>query len=117
MHPLKALVIEDNPVDAVLIKGLLAKSTSPTYDVEVVPQLPAGLERLARGRTDVILLDLTLPDSEGLETFIRVHESAAAIPIVVLTGLDDLHLAAKAVECGASALPQARHAKQPRPTR
>jgi glutamate dehydrogenase (NAD(P)+) len=103
MHPLKALVIEDSPVDATLIKGLLAKSRSPAFDVEVIPQLAAGLERLARRGIDLILLDLNLPDSDGLETFVRVHEAAPAIPIVVLTGQDDLHLAAKAVECGASA--------------
>src|SRR5262245_56107176 len=103
MHPLKALVIEDSTVDTVLIKGLLAKSRSPAFDVEVVPRLKEGLDRLASGGTDVLLLDLTLPDSEGLQTFVRVHEAATGIPIVVWTGQDDLQLAAKAVECGASA--------------
>src|SRR5687768_8527 len=96
MKPLKALLIEDSPVDAALIKGLLGKAKGPAFEVETADRLTAGLERLARGGVDVVLLDLTLPDSEGLETYVRAHEAAPETPVIVLSGLDDLRLAAKA---------------------
>src|SRR5262249_23655977 len=65
--------------------------------------LARGLERLAAGGIDAVLLDLTLPDSEGLATFfqVRARTQSPAIPVVILTGMDDVKLGAKAVEAGA----------------
>jgi len=99
----KVLLIEDNPVDTVLIKGLLSKVQGAHFHLETTERLSTGLEMIERGGFDVILSDLTLPDSQGLATFMRVFDAAGDIPVVVLTGMDDLSLAAKAVEEGAQA--------------
>jgi len=103
MTTARVLLIEDNPVDAVLIKGLLSRVPRAKFEVETAEKLATGLNMIERGGFDVIISDLTLPDSQGLETFIRVFEAAGAVPVVVLTGVDDLRLAAKAVEEGARA--------------
>lgn len=101
-RPVPMLLVEDNPVHAQLIQELLAEATNPPYEIEWVDRLEAGLERLARGGIQLVLLDLTLPDSEGLETFYRVRaRTSGDLPIVVLSALDDVVLAAKAVEDGA----------------
>jgi glutamate dehydrogenase (NAD(P)+) len=100
-HAVHILLIEDNPVDVRLIQGFLARSKNPVFHVESADRLESGLKRLMSGGIDVVLLDLTLPDSHDLETFVRVRAQAPQIPIVVLTGMDDLTLASKAVEAGA----------------
>jgi glutamate dehydrogenase (NAD(P)+) len=96
------LVIEDSPTQA---QGFALTLEAAGFQVEQADRLAAGLERLAAGGIDAVLLDLTLPDSEGMETFLRVRAQtqAAAIPVVILTGMDDVHLGAKAVEAGAQA--------------
>src|SRR5262249_1532890 len=103
------LLIEDNPVQAKLIANLLAGSTSPVFDLQIAGQLGEGLERIdaaesgngSHGHVDIVLLDLVLPDSEDLDTFARVHAHAPNLPVVILTGLDDVSIAARAVELGA----------------
>ncbi|HEV2129530.1 MAG TPA: Glu/Leu/Phe/Val dehydrogenase dimerization domain-containing protein, partial [Longimicrobiaceae bacterium] len=95
------LLIEDNPIQTRLIQKLLGEATSPTFQVKTADRLQSGFERLAEGGVDLVLLDLMLPDSEGLETFVRFHAQAPEVPVIVQTGLDDLTLAAKAVESGA----------------
>jgi glutamate dehydrogenase (NAD(P)+) len=102
MRATKVLLVEDSPFDARLIVGLLTKARGVSFTVEHVGELATGLDRLSKDAFDVILLDLTLPDSQGLATFFRVHE-ATEIPIVILSGIDDLALTAKAVEGGAHA--------------
>lgn len=97
----QVLLIEDNPVHARLIEGLLSESKSPSFQLTVAGLLADGLARLAAGNIDLILLDLVLPDSQDLETFIRVRSHAPTVPIVIVTGTDDINLAAKAVEAGA----------------
>jgi glutamate dehydrogenase (NAD(P)+) len=96
----RVLVIEDSPTHAELFARILEKAG---FQVERAARLSAGLERLAAGGIDAVLLDLTLPDSEGLETFYRVrgHTQSPAVPVVILTGTDDIKLGAKAVEAGA----------------
>ncbi|MEX2530006.1 MAG: response regulator [Gemmatimonadota bacterium] len=98
---LTVLLIEDNPVQARLIQGLLEGSTAPPFRVQVRDTLAGGIERVEEGGVDAVLLDLMLPDSEELETFSRFHAHAGEIPIVILSGLDDMALAARAVEGGA----------------
>ncbi len=95
------LLIEDNPVHARLVQGLLSESRSPSFHLVTALGLNEGLNRLDQGDVDLVLLDLTLPESQDLETFIRVRARAPRVPIVILTGLDDIKLAAKAVEAGA----------------
>src|SRR5262245_52389864 len=102
---INVLLIEDNPVQAKHIANLLAGSNSPIFDLQIAAQLGEGLERIgaaaANGHIDIVLLDLMLPDSEDLETFARVHARAPNLPVVILTGLDDVSTAGRAVELGA----------------
>ncbi|PQO25757.1 glutamate dehydrogenase [Blastopirellula marina] len=101
MSEILVLVVEDNPLQAKLIEELLSETGETKFTIYSVERLETGLNYLSQNRPDAILLDLTLPDSEGLPTFLRMHEAAGNIPVVVLTGNDDLSLAAKAVEAGA----------------
>src|ERR671933_197158 len=86
--PIRALLVEDNPGDARLIREMLREAG-------------AGLEQLASSGADVMLLDLSLPDSGGFATFEAAHGAAPDVPIVVLSGLDDEALAVRAVQEGA----------------
>ena len=95
------LLVEDNPGDARLIQEMLAESGEADYQLEHADRLSQGLERLLEGRIDVMLLDLSLPDSQGLETLDKVQAQASAEPIIVLTGLDDEMIAVEAVRQGA----------------
>ena len=97
----RVLLIEDNPVHARLVTGLLHESQKPVFELTTCDRLVDGLARLAQGGIDIVLLDLTLPDSQDLETFVRVRTQAPSLPIVIVTGVDDIKLAAKAVEAGA----------------
>ncbi|MEX2561198.1 MAG: SpoIIE family protein phosphatase, partial [Pirellulales bacterium] len=98
---LSALLIEDNPGDARLIRELLSQVREVRFELEHVDRLAAGLDRLARGPVALVLLDLSLPESRGLETFRQMRSAAGTTPIVVLTGLDDAELAVAAVQEGA----------------
>lgn len=98
---INVLLIEDNPGDAALIRVLLEEVEGTPFALERVDRLTAGLERLARGGIDVVLLDLSLPESQGLPTFLRAKSHAPNLPILVLTGLDDETLAVRAVQAGA----------------
>jgi PAS domain S-box-containing protein len=97
----KVLLIEDNPMDARLMEMMLTKATPGQYSIERVERLKDGLDRIKRGGVDVILLDLNLSDSRGLETFLHLQAGATEIPIIALTGMDDTDLAITTVQHGA----------------
>jgi len=103
---IKVLLIEDNPGDAGLIRQALAEarvasSLIPTLDLVYADRLSAGLARLSEYDIDAVLLDLSLPDSQGLDTVVKTHTQRSDIPIVVLTGLDDEIIAVQALQEGA----------------
>ncbi len=98
---IQVLLIEDNPDDARLVETYLRRSDWVQFDLERVDRLGRGLQRLEQGDVDVVLLDLTLPDSQGIETFERACAEAPDVPIIVMTGIDDSSLALKAVRDGA----------------
>jgi len=98
---IKVLLIEDNPGDAHLIRQMLAEVGIASFDLEWADRLSTGLERLAKGGIDVLLLDLSLPDSQGLDTFVRAQAQPPQAPIIVLSGLEDEMLAVEAVREGA----------------
>ncbi len=98
---IKVLLIEDNEGDALIIQEMLAKATGASFDVECTDRLSTGLERLAEGGMDVVLLGLDLPDSRGLGTLTKARAQAPAVPMVVLTSLDDESLAIEALQKGA----------------
>lgn len=98
---INALLIEDNPVDARFIRELLKKEKQGIIDLKWADRLSTGLKHLDKLKIDIILLDLTLPDSQGLDTFAKVYIEAPTIPIILITSLDDEILAIKAVQQGA----------------
>jgi len=97
----RILLVEDNPGDARLIREMLAESGEESFTIDWVSQLSQGLEKLARENFDVVLLDLGLPDSQGLETFSRAYARQPRLPFVVLTGLADEALGLSALRQGA----------------
>lgn len=98
---IKVLLVEDNPGDARLIREMLAEAWGRGLALEWVPRLDEGLERLKGDEIDLVLLDLDLPDSSGLDTFVKAHAQAPRVPFVVLTGLEDETWASTAVRQGA----------------
>jgi len=97
----RVLLVEDNPGDVRLIQEALADARWSQFELERVDTLAAALSRAREGQVDVMLLDLTLPDSHGLETVRRAHAEVPEVPIVVLTGFDDQGVAFGAVNEGA----------------
>ena len=97
----KVLLIEDNPGDARLIELMLAEAGGGLFQIEAVDRLGAALRRLGRNGIGIILLDLSLPDSQGLATFTQLHAAAPGLPIIVLSGLNDTTVAVRAVHEGA----------------
>ncbi|MBI5568483.1 MAG: response regulator [Desulfomonile tiedjei] len=100
-QPIRVLLVEDNPGDARLIREMLVDVKSTSFQWEWVDRLGKGLDRLQRGGIDVVLLDLTMPDSSGLETFTRMHAQNTLVPIIPLTGIDDEMVAVNALRAGA----------------
>ena len=99
---IRVLLIEDNPGDARLVKeALLELKPRLQVSLEHVSRLSDGLACLARLEVDAILLDLSLPDSNGPETFYRLQAQASQIPVILLTGLDDEELAQTLMRAGA----------------
>ena len=96
-----ALLIEDNEGDVALIQRMLGSGRGIPIRLETASRLADGLRRLDEGGIDVVLLDLGLPDSSGLDTVRATRAHAADVPIIVLTGLDDEVLGANAVWAGA----------------
>lgn len=97
----KVLLIEDNPEDAQMMQEALAGATDGQYDVTWANHLARGIEELDKGGIDVILTDLDLPDSRGLDTLTAVRAKTDRHPIVVLTAADNDKLALQAVQQGA----------------
>jgi two-component system, cell cycle sensor histidine kinase and response regulator CckA len=98
---IRVLLVEDNPGDARLFTELLRDAGANHLTMVQVQRLAAALDCLNRDSFDVILLDLSLPDADGLDTLVRAHAHAPKTPIVVLTGHDDEGLAVRAVRSGA----------------
>ena len=100
-HVIRVLVIDDSPADRRLIGILLSDPGDVSFLVDEADCLAAGLEQLRSTPIDVIITDLGLPDSHGLQTFQRIYKEASAHPIVVLSDLDDESVAVQAVHEGA----------------
>lgn len=100
-RPIKVLLVEDNKEHSELLERLLGFSEYPTFTVATAMSLATGIAKLATGTMDIVLLDLSLPDSEGVETFRRVNAAAPDVPIVVLSGISDVTLSIEMVQEGA----------------
>ncbi|HYC31033.1 MAG TPA: diguanylate cyclase [Gemmatimonadales bacterium] len=98
--PLTVLLVEDSELDAALVGEMLARSRGLNATVIRRDRLDQALGRLARGSVDLVLLDLSLPDSRGLETFEQVRAAAPEVPIIVLSSFQDEELAVTVVRNG-----------------
>ncbi|MBL9167803.1 MAG: PAS domain S-box protein [Verrucomicrobiales bacterium] len=98
---LKLLLVEDNPGDASLVRAYLAENLHHHFTVTHVTSLATALARLKDHNPDLVLLDLSLPDSQGLATFRQVNQQAPEVPIIVMSGVEDEDLAALTVHEGA----------------
>ena len=95
---IQILLVEDNPADTRLLKEYLLEAGPGEYQVRSVVRLAEAIERMAGNSIDVVLLDLGLPDSQGLDTFYRLHAVAPDMPIVLLTGLQDEQISPLAIQ-------------------
>jgi diguanylate cyclase (GGDEF)-like protein len=97
------LLVEDNPADARLVEILLDETEPEGFEVTRCGRLGEALELLERGEPgfEVVLLDLSLPDSAGMETISRARACALGTPIVVMSGRDDEEIALRALQSGA----------------
>lgn len=97
---LNVLLVEDNPKDAQALQESLENFNLSRYDLTHVGNLDEALKRLWEEKFDLVLLDLSLPDSLGLNAIVRVHEQVPEVPIIVLAANDDESLAIRAVQEG-----------------
>jgi diguanylate cyclase (GGDEF)-like protein len=98
---LRVLSVEDNPGDAILVREMLRDASPNGFVLRNADRLSAAVECLLDGAVDCVLLDLSLPDAEGLEALAQVRTVALDVPIIVLTGRSDEVLAVQAVHEGA----------------
>ena len=95
------MLIEDNPGDAYLIEDHLEEFANFSYELKNVGTLNEALNILKEKPFDVIFSDLSLPDSDGINTFFSIHNENPLVPIIVLTELEDEAIGSYSVEKGA----------------
>jgi diguanylate cyclase len=95
------LIIEDNSNDQLLVKRLLEKTNRGCFEIRFADNLRTGMDCAAQPNIDVVLLDLNLPDSSGVDTFLKLKLHVPDMPIVVLSGFEDEEESLKAVRGGA----------------
>ena len=98
---INVLLVEDNPADARLLREAIREAGDMHVHLEHAASLDEAFERIRNGSFDVLLLDLGLPESQGLDTLRSVYAMFSELPIVVMTGLDDEEIAVRAVQAGA----------------
>src|SRR4051812_44361859 len=98
--PLRILIVEDSEGHVLFLEKLFA-SSAEMFIHQTAGSLQEALARIEFGDVDVVLLDLSLPDSDGLATFARVVEAAPDLPVVVMSGIQDVNLALETVQLGA----------------
>ena len=100
-HPLQLLLVEDNPSDVRLLQESLRATGEESVHLDFSNSLSGGLAHLKNNPADAVLLDLGLPDGNGLESLREMHQAAPQVPIVILTGNPDEQLAVEALKQGA----------------
>ncbi|MCA9072575.1 MAG: response regulator, partial [Planctomycetaceae bacterium] len=101
LAPVRILIVEDNPDDVIFVEEMLSQSDHFSYQLTMADTLAKGLERLAEGETDLVLLDLSLPDSFGLKTLESTLDHSPGVPILIMTGHDEAEAGMEAVRKGA----------------
>jgi two-component system cell cycle sensor histidine kinase/response regulator CckA len=98
---MKLLLVDDNPAQARLLHEMLKEAPSENIELKLADRLDSAFDAIRGDPPDVVLLDLGLPDSQGIDTLLKAQKAFPAIPFVVLTGLDDQGFAVEAVRAGA----------------
>lgn len=98
---IRLLVVEDSPSDMELVSSMFSSSPNGKFDIQHADRLSTAMTTLESGEFDAILLDLGLPDSQGINTFVQLHQHAPDVPILVLTSLEDDASGEKAMRKGA----------------
>jgi CheY-like chemotaxis protein len=101
LRPLHVLVVEDDPTQVSLVRGVFAGRPGQPFTMEERGDLASSLRRLQAGGVDVVLLDLELPDSRGVDSLARLHAARPDLPIVVVTGHEEEDLGVRAIQMGA----------------
>src|SRR5262245_11850646 len=100
-EPTRILLVEDNDALARMMSDMLAQAANAAFSVEVVDRLASAMGCIAEGGIELVLLDLALPDSQGINTFAEIYNRAPDVPIVVLTALENETVALTALHDGA----------------
>jgi phosphoserine phosphatase RsbU/P len=100
-HALQILLVEDNAGDARLLREMFSKERPGSFELTHLLRMSEAVTHLAKGGVDIVLLDMGLPDGQGIDTVRQVRAAAPGVPLIVLTGLDDEELAAEALKEGA----------------
>jgi two-component system sensor histidine kinase ChiS len=98
---IRILLVEDNPLDARLIREIMKNARVLAFELDSADCLSSALVKLGASSYNAVLADLTLPDSQGMETFWKLHNFSPVTPIIILTGTDDEELALELVQKGA----------------
>jgi DNA-binding response OmpR family regulator len=94
-------MVEDNETDFILTRNILSSASADQFNVRCVDRLFAALAEVQSNPPDIVLLDLSLPDSTGWNTFSKMRAAAVNVPVIVMTGLDDEQLAVRSLNEGA----------------
>ena len=100
-HATRVLIIEDNPDDVFLLLENLAHAGNAFTHIELAGSLSEGLKYLSETDVDIVLLDLSLPDSSGLDTFQKINNQAPDVPFIILAEPDNEDIALNAIQNGA----------------
>jgi two-component system, NarL family, sensor histidine kinase UhpB len=99
--PIRVLLVEDDPQFAEIMLMRLSHINPGMFELIHVERLELGLKYLSRENVGVVLLDLDLPDSSGLNTFERIHQCKPEVPIIIITGRSEEEMCIEAVKKGA----------------
>jgi len=101
LDKVNVLLVEDNPVDAHIVEDCLMEEKAPAFKVTHVESLHDAIDKIKHNTYEVVLLDLSLPDSHSIATFVKLHSTAPTVATIILSGLDDESVALEAVRRGA----------------
>jgi diguanylate cyclase (GGDEF)-like protein len=97
----RVLIVEDNPGDAILVREMLRDADAAGFELVHAMRLSEGIEQLLGQGADCVLLDLSLPDAEGLDALTQIQSVSLDVPVIVFSGRSDERIAVRAVQEGA----------------
>ncbi len=109
IQTIRILLVEDDPDDVEILRKSLQEIRNPAYEIIAASKVEEALRLLNEKPFEIILLDLSLPDSHGIETFDRIHSQAAHLPIIILTGVSGDKISLELMRRGAQDFLQKEH--------